>query len=264
MTSFTAKDVQALRQETGAGMMDCKRALEDAGGDAVEARRLLRERGLAGAAKRSDRDASQGAVAVAVADSAAAIVELRCETDFVAKAEQFVGLADELAQLVAAKGEDAAAGRAEAVEALQVSLKENISVGRVVRFEAAEGSVIGHYLHQQAGRGVNAVLVELSGGSAELAHDIAVHIGFSRPEHLRREDVPADQVAEERATVEQIARNEGRPEAALAKVVEGRMNAWFRERCLLDQAYVKDEKRSIADLLGSATVVRFAQVVVGG
>jgi len=263
MPSFTAKDVQALRQETGAGMMDCKRALEDADGDAAEARRLLRERGQAGAAKRSDRDASQGAVALAVVGTSAAIVELRCETDFVAKADQFVNLVDELAQLVAAKGEAAVGERADAVEELKVTLKENISVGRVVRFDLGAGSTVGTYLHSQAGRGVNAVLVELDGGDDALAHDIAVHIGFSRPEYLRREEVPEAEVAEERATVEQIARNEGRPEAALPKVVEGRMNAWFRERCLLEQPFVKDEKRTISDLLGSASVVRFAQIVVG-
>lgn len=263
MPSYTAKDVQALRQATGAGMMDCKRALEDAGGDQDAARRLLRERGLAGAAKRSDREASQGAVALAVGGGAAAIVELRCETDFVAKADSFVSLVDELAQLVVAKGEAAVSERADAVDELRTTLKENISVGRVVRFEVGDSSSVGSYLHVQAGRGVNAVLVELSGGSEELAHDVAVHIAFTRPTHLRREDVPEAEVAEERATVEQISRNEGKPEAALAKIVEGRMNGWFKERVLLEQPYARDEKRTIAELVGGATVVRFSQVVVG-
>ncbi len=263
MPSFTAKDVQALRQATGAGMMDCKRALVEADGDQESAKRWLREQGLAGAAKRSERDASQGAVALAVTGANAAIVELRCETDFVAKADGFVGLVDELAQLVAAKGEGAAAERADVVDDLKTTLKENISVGRVVRFELGSDSVVGSYLHVQAGRGVNAVLVEMRGGSEELAHDIAVHVAFARPTYLRRDDVLAAEVDEERATVEQISRNEGKPEAALPKIVEGRMNGWFKERCLLEQAYAKDEKRSIAEVIGGAEVLRFAQVVIG-
>jgi elongation factor Ts len=261
---FTAKDVQALRRATGAGMLDCKVALESTGGDVEAARQLLREQGKAGAAKRSDREATQGAVALALAGRAAAIVELRCETDFVAKAENFVNLTDELAQLVAEKGERAIAERADAIDDLKSTLKENISTGQVVRFETGADSVVGTYLHMQSGRGVNAVLVEMRAGSEELAHDIAVHVAFARPTYLRREDVPADEVAAERATLEKISRNEGKPEAALPKVVEGRLNGWFKERCLLEQPYAKDEKRTIADVIGSAEIVRFAQVVVGG
>ncbi len=264
MPSFTAQDVQALRRATGAGMMDSKRALEANDGDIEAAKRWLREQGLAGAAKRSERQATEGAVALAADSGAAAIVELRCETDFVAKNDDFVSLVDELASLVAAKGEDAVGDRAEAIENLRVTLKENISVGQVVRLVLEEGSELGTYLHSQAGRGVNGVLVELRGGSAELAHDIAVHIAFARPAYVRRDEIPEDEVAGERTTVEAIARNEGKPEAAMAKIVEGRMNGWFRERVLLEQPYARDEKRSIAELLGSAQVVRFAQVVVGG
>jgi elongation factor Ts len=264
MATISAKDVQTLRQQTGAGMMDCKRALEEADGDLEAARKLLRERGLAGAAKRADREAAQGAVGLSVLPGAASIVELRCETDFVAKAESFVALVDELARLVAEKGEEAANARQEAVDDLRTTLKENISVGRVVRFVAGEGSELGSYLHQQAGRGVNAVLVEVQGGSEELAHDLAVHIAFARPQVLRPEDLPEAEVAEERATVERMARNEGKPEAALPKIVEGRMQAFYKERCLLEQPFVKDEKRSVGQVLGSASVLRFAQVVVGG
>jgi len=263
MATFTAKDVQALRQATGAGMMDCKRALQEADGDADSAMRWLREQGLAGAAKRADRQAEQGAVALAVEGGAAAVVELRCETDFVAKADAFVSLVDELAHLVAAKGEAAVAERADTVDELKTTLKENISVGRAVRFEVADGAVIGTYLHVQQGRGVNAVLVELRGGSEDLAHDLAVHIAFARPAYLRRDEIPEAEIAEERATVEQISRNEGKPEAALPKIVEGRMNGWFKERCLLDQPYAKDDKHSVSDILGSAEVLRFAQVVIG-
>jgi elongation factor Ts len=264
MANFTAKDVQALRRATGAGMLDCKRALEETGGDIEKAKQWLREQGLAGAAKRSDREATQGAVALAVSGRNAAIVELRCETDFVAKAETFVNLTDELAQLVAEKGAQATADRSDAIDDLKTTLKENISVGQTVRFEMGEDSVVGTYLHMQSGRGVNAVLVEMRGGSDDLAHDVAVHVAFARPQYLRRQDVPQDEVDAERVIVENLSRNEGKPEAALPKVVEGRMNGWFKERCLLEQSYAKDEKRTIADLVGSAEIVRFAQVVVGG
>jgi elongation factor Ts len=142
-------------------------------------------------------------------------------------------------------------------------LKENISIGEVIRLEAGEGQVIDGYLHLQAGRGVNAVAVVLQGGTEELAHDIAVHAAFARPQVARREDVPADQVAAERTTIENISRNEGKPEAALEKIIEGRMNGWFKERVLLEQGFVKDEKQTIAQLLGDAELISFAQVIVG-
>jgi len=181
----------------------------------------------------------------------------------VAKSPDFVSLVDELAAVVASKGSDAAAERQDEVDRLASSLKENISVGRVSRLEAGEGEVLDTYLHQQAGRGVNGVIVLLRGGTQELAHDVAVHVAFAKPTYLRRQDVPEDEVAAERSTVEEISRNEGKPEAALEKIVEGRMTGWFKERCLLEQPYVRDEKRTVADLLGSAEVVQFAQVVIG-
>jgi elongation factor Ts len=263
MPSYTAKDIQRLRQETGAGMLDCKQALEETGGDFEAAKKLLREQGKVGAAKRSDREAGQGAVAAVRSDGVAALVELRCETDFVAKADAFVSLADELAALVAAKGPEAVSELDGEVEQLRSTLKENISVGRVERLVAGSGEVVDTYVHQQAGRGVNAVAVVLAGGTEALAHDIAVHIAFARPVALSRDEIPAEQVEAERATLETLSRNEGKPEAALPKIVEGRMNGWFKERVLPEQSYAKDEKRTIADLLGDARVVRFAQVVVG-
>jgi elongation factor Ts len=263
VASNTAKDVSALRQMTGAGILDCRNALEETGGDLEEAAKLLRERGQAGAAKRSDREASEGAVAVARAGDAAAVAELRCETDFVAKADEFVALTDELAALVAAKGEDAAAELDDAVDGLRSTLKENISVGRVRRLVAESGQVLDTYLHLQAGRGVNAVAVVIEGGSDELAHDIAVHIAFTKPAYLSRDEVPEADVAAERETLTTISRNEGKPEAAMEKIVEGRLTGWFKERVLLDQAYVRDEKKTIAGMLGSARIVSFAQVVIG-
>ena len=263
VADFTAKEVQRLRQMTGAGMLDCKKALEDSGGDIEEAAKQLRLKGLAGAAKRDDREASEGAVAAVRSGDAAAVVELRCETDFVAKSAEFVALADELAALVAAKGEDAVSELNDEVDRLRATLKENISVGRVRRLQAESGQVVDTYLHQQSGRGVNAVAVVLDGGSDELAHDIAVHIAFTKPAYLSRDEVPEADAQAERTTLAEITRNEGKPEAALEKIVEGRMNGWYKERVLLEQSYVRDEKQTIAGMLGSAHIVAFAQVVIG-
>ena len=142
-------------------------------------------------------------------------------------------------------------------------LKENIELGRVVRIAASEGAVVDTYVHRQDGRGVLAVAVELQGGSDELAHEIAVHIAFAKPAFLTRDEVPADEVAEERETLVGITRAEGKPEAAMEKIVEGRLTGWFKERVLLEQNYVKDEKQTIAQLLGGATIVRFSLVAIG-
>jgi elongation factor Ts len=260
---FTAKDVQTLRHASGAGMLDAKRALEATGGDMEEATKWLRVQGLGSADKRSGREATEGAVAVAKEGNIAAIVELKSETDFVAKSDDFVSLAGELARLVASKGEAAVADRQDEIDRLRTTLKENISVGEVVRVEAEPDGVVDTYLHVQAGRGVNAVIVALRGGDEALAHDIAAHIAFTRPSYITRDEVPAAEVDAERATVEEIARNEGKPDAALPKIVEGRLNGWYKNRVLVDQAYIKDEKQTIAKLLGSAVVTRFAQVVIG-
>ena len=263
MAEFTAKDVQRLRQVTGAGMMDAKKALTENDGDFEAASKWLREKGLASSAKRSDRENTEGAVAAVVAEEGAAIVELRCETDFVAKSPQFVELADELAALVAAKGEGAVAERQDQIDDLKVSLKENIDVGRVVHIPAKPGVVLDSYLHIQSDRGKNAVLVALEGGDQSLAHDIALHIASNRPRYLSRDEVPESEVAAERETLEAITRNEGKPDAAVPKIVEGRMNGFFKDVCLLEQSFVKDEKRTIQQVLGDATVARFAQVEIG-
>jgi elongation factor Ts len=269
MADFTAKDVQALRQATGAGMMDAKRALTENAGDAEAAAKWLREKGLAKAGERATRASEQGAVAVAVADAAngagtgAAIVELKSETDYVAKSPDFRALVDELARLAATEGEEALGGRQAEIDNLKIKLKENIGLGRVVRFEPADGAVVDTYLHVQSDRGVNGVLVEVVDGDKELAHDIALHVGFARPEYLSRDDVPAERVEEERKVLESISRNEGKPEQALPKIVEGRLNGWYKERVLLEQPFVKDNKQTIGQLLGPARVTRFAQVEIG-
>ena len=263
MAEFSAKDVQRLRQVTGAGMMDAKKALVENAGDFEASSKWLREKGLASSAKRSDRANVQGVVALARSANTAAVVELKCETDFVAKSPDFVAMAGTLAQAVVDEGDQAAAARAEAIDDLKLIMKENIELGRVVRFEAAEGNVLDSYVHNQSGRGVNAVLVELAGGTQELAHDVAVHAAFGKPLYVRREDVPAELVAEERSTLEATARNAGKPEAAMPKIVEGMLNGWYKERVLLDQPFAKDDKKSVAQVLGDARVERFAQVVLG-
>lgn len=262
--AFTAKDVQALRQATGAGMMDSKKALEANDGDLEQAKQWLREKGLAASAKRDDRESTQGVVALVVDGTVGAMVELKCETDFVAGSDQFKQEAQQLAELVAAQGTEAVEGRQGEIEDLKITLKEKIDVGRVHRLEATEGQILDGYLHIQNGRGVNGVLVVLDGGSSQLAHDVAVHIAFARPKYLSRDEVPAEEVEAERATLEAITRNEGKPEAALPKIVEGRLGGFFKNVALLDQPYAKDDKQSIAQLLGDAKVVGFAQVEIGG
>ena len=196
MAEFTAKDVQALRNATGAGMMDAKRALTEADGDTQGAMKWLRERGLGKAAERAGRETQEGAVAVSYdkVANAIALVQLRSETDFGAKSPDFVNLVNELAALVASDGEDAVQQRKAAIEDLNIVIKENVQLGEVVRFEAAQGNLLDSYLHVQNDRGVNGVIVELAGGNQQLAHDVAVHIAFGKPKYLRREDVPAEEV----------------------------------------------------------------------
>jgi len=265
MPDFTAKDVQALRQATGAGMMDAKKALTENDGDSEAAAQWLREKGLAKVAKLADRENSQGTVSAVVDGTVGAIVELKCETDFSAKSADFVELVQELADLVAAKGTDALAERTEALETLKIAKKENIELGQVVRFEAAPGNTLDSYLHIQDGRGVNAVLVELEGGDRELAHDIGVHIAFAKPPYLTRDEVPADAAEKERQALLDITKAEGKPEKAWPKIVEGRLNAWYKEQVLLEQGFVRDDKKSIQQLLdeAGAKLVRFAQVYIG-
>lgn len=263
MPEFTAKDVQRLRQSSGAGMMDAKRALVENDGDYEAAARWLREKGLGKADERGGRRNTQGAVAIAVSGNTAALVELKCETDFVAKSDGFVAAAQQLADAVAAGGETVVENHKELIDDLKITLKENIELGQVVRIDAAGGNVLDTYLHKQDGRGVNAVAVEVAGGSRELAHDLAIHVAFTKPRYLRRDDVPAEVVDAEREILEAQTRQEGKPEAALAKIVEGKLSGWLREHVLLEQKWVRDEKRTISDLLDGADLVRFAQVYIG-
>ena len=263
MADFTAKEVQRLRQETGAGMMDAKRALTECNGDYEQATQWLREHGLGKANDRAGRENAQGAVAVVVDGNVGAIVQIKCETDFTAKSEVVTSLVGDLADLVVSKGEAAVNERDKELEDLKLTTKENLELGAVVRFEAADDHILDSYLHLQDGRGVNAVLVELADGTKELAHDIAVHIAFAKPPYLSRDEVPTEDVEKERQALLEITKAEGKPEQAWPKIVDGRLNGWFKERVLLEQGFVRDEKQSIEKLLGEAEIVRFAQVYIG-
>jgi len=264
--AISAKDVQALRQSTGAGMMDAKRALEENNGDAEAAALWLRERGLGKAAERSDRENSEGAIALARDGNVAALVQLRSETDFSAKSPDFVNLANDLAQIVVEKGADAVSELAGAIDDLKVTLKENIDLGQVVRFEAPEGHVLDTYLHVQNGRGVNGIMIELDGGTVEMAHDIALTAAFSRPSVVSRDEVDPAMVENERAQLEKETLAEGKPEAAIPKILEGKLTGWFKRQpggVLLDQPFAKEPKQSVGQTLGDVKIARFAQLLIG-
>jgi elongation factor Ts len=280
MAEVSAKDVAALRKQTGAGMMDCKRALQESGGDIEEAKTWLREKGLAGAAKRAGRGADQGAVDVAVSGTIGAIVELNCETDFVAKGDDFRSAVAQLARQAAADpselGAQTYADTGDTVDttvkALGGTLGENIQLGRVVRLDAA-GGVVDAYKHIQNDRGVIGVLVVLDGvdpadpQAQEVAHDVALHVASAAPGWTRREDVPPEVVEAERQVLENLTRNEGKPEDQIDKIVNGRIGGFFRDRVLVEQGFVKEPKTTIAQLVGrlgpDATVRTFARVKIG-
>jgi elongation factor Ts len=275
----SAADVAALRKATGAGMMDCKQALTETEGDLDAAKDWLRTNGLAGASKRAGRAAEQGAVEVLVAGRVGAVVELTAETDFVAKSEDFTQTVRALARLAVDAGTAELASLElegqtveEHVTQLAARLGEHVVLGRIVVFETADG-VIDGYQHIQSERGTIGVLVELGGvdptdpKAKDLAHDIALHVASAAPRYVTREDVPADVLDKERAVYEELTRNEGKPEQARPKIVEGRLNGFFKDVVLLEQPFIKDPKRTIRQLLAElgpdATVQRFARVKIG-
>jgi elongation factor Ts len=264
-------------------MMDCKKALEETSGDVEQAKDWLREKGIAGAAKRAGRDADQGAVEVLVEGKVGVVVELNCETDFVAKGDVFKDAVAGLARLVLAEGDTDVASKSyegesvdDFVKGLSGKLGEKILLGRIERFETTDGLLDG-YKHIQNERGTIGVLVELGGVDAssaqvrEVAHDVALHVAnrSTSPRYVSRDQVPADVVAREREILEKQTREEGKPEAAIEKIVDGKLNGYFKAEggALLDQAFVKDNKQTIAAListLGSdATVRRFARIEIG-
>ncbi|MEL7158849.1 MAG: translation elongation factor Ts [Actinomycetota bacterium] len=259
MAAFGAKDVQELRKATGAGMMDAKRALTDADGDFEAATQLLREKGLAKAAGRSDRANAEGVVAIAQSEAGAALVHLKSETDFAAKSDDFRKLAQQLADSVLSDGPEAANSKDAEIEDLKLTVKENIEVGTVARYEARDGEIIDAYLH---GDGRAGVLIQAAGLDAEQLHEIALHIAFAKPSYLHREDVPAEDVAREEAALLEITKAEGKPEQAWPKIVEGRLNAWFGERVLLEQG-VFGEKETVEARVGDGNISRFTLAMVG-
>jgi len=261
MPEITAKAVKALRDATGAGMMDAKKALTEAGGDAEAATQILREKGLSKAAKRSDRENSEGAVALSKDGGKVAVVMLRSETDFSAKSEDFVAVAQKMADCALA-GEDPAVACATDIEDLKLSKKENIDVGAVHIIEAAEGNELDTYLHVQDGRGTIGIVVEGNGVDPEALHSIALHCAFANPRFLDKSEVSEEDAAKEREALLEITKSEGKPEAAWDKIVEGRMGAWYKESVLLEQG-LNGDKVSVAETAAPGKIVRFVQARIG-
>jgi elongation factor Ts len=270
MANFSAADVKKLRELTGAGMMDCKKALDETDGDIDKAIELLRVKGAAKAAKRgAEREATAGLVAHAPG----VLVELKCETDFVAKGEDFVAAAQQIADAASqAKPADVEALKGvavgdqtvgEIVEGLAISIGEKIELGQYVHFD---GPVVA-YLHKRAADLPPAVgvLVEYD-GDADAARGAAMQIAAMRPQYLTRDEVPADIVAKEREIAEATSREEGKPEQAIAKITEGRLNGFFKDVVLLEQPSVTENKKSVKAVLDEAGVklTRFARFEVGG
>jgi elongation factor Ts len=277
MANYTAADVKKLRELTGAGMMDCKKALDEAEGNVEKAVELLRIKGQKGVAKREGRSAENGAVVSIIADdnSSGVLVELKCETDFVAKGEKFLSVAQAIAEHVAKTspadieallGSEIEPGKTVQafVDEANANLGEKIVLDRFAQF--ADGYVAA-YMHRtmpdlppQIG-----VLVEFDKPNAEVAKGVAQHIAAFAPKYLSKDDVPADVVENERRVAEETTRNEGKPEAAIPKIVEGRLNGFFKEVTLLGQPYALDNKKTVQQVLNEAgvTLKRFTRIKVG-
>ncbi|GGU05233.1 MULTISPECIES: translation elongation factor Ts [Streptomyces] len=277
MANYTAADVKKLRELTGAGMMDCKKALDEADGNVDKAVEALRIKGQKGVAKREGRSAENGAVVSLIADdnTSGVLVELKCETDFVAKGDKFQAVANKLAEHVAATSpadlEALLASEIEPGKTVQAFVDEaNANLGEKIvldRFAQYADGYVAAYMHRtmpdlppQIG-----VLVEFDKENAEIAKGVAQHIAAFAPKYLTREDVPAEVVETERRVAEETTRAEGKPEAALPKIVEGRVNGFFKDATLLGQPYALDNKKSVQQILDEAgvTLKRFTRIKVG-
>ncbi|MDT0547260.1 MULTISPECIES: translation elongation factor Ts [Streptomyces] len=277
MANFTAADVKKLRELTGAGMMDCKKALDEAEGSVDKAVEVLRVKGQKGVAKREGRSAENGAVVSLIADdnSSGVLVELKCETDFVAKGDKFIAAANAIAAHVAktspADLEALLASEIEPGKTVQAYVDEaNATLGEKIvldRFAQLSGGYVAAYMHRtmpdlppQVG-----VLVELDKEDATVAKDIAQHIAAFAPKFLSRDEISAEAVENERRVAEATAREEGKPEAALPKIVEGRVTGFFKENVLVDQPFAKDNKKTVQKILDEAgvTLKGFARFRVG-
>ncbi len=276
MANFSAADVKRLRELTGAGMMDCKNALEEAVGDLEAAVELLRLKGAKDVNKRAARTAANGLVTAELEGTTVGVlVELNCETDFVAKTDLFQQVAAEIAKTAtSAKVADrptlltteARPGVTvqQLIEEAGASLKEKLELGRYARLE---GGYVASYLHRSdaALPPTLGVLVQLDSDSAEVAKDLAQQIAAMRPLYVVRDEVPADVVEKERRIAEQITREEGKPEQAIPKIVDGRLNAFYKDVVLTEQVFVKDQKTTIKQVLasGGVSVTAFARFQVG-
>ncbi|MHA7282323.1 translation elongation factor Ts [Arthrobacter sp. TMS2-4] len=277
MANFTAADIKALRERTGAGMMDVKKALDEANGDADKALELIRIKGLKGATKREGRSTAEGLVAARVDGNVGVMIEVNCETDFVAKAGPFIEFSNKvLGAAVESGATDVQALLAYELDGKPVSehvieagalLGEKVDVRRIARIE---GQLVDAYLHKTSKdlpAQVGVLFAAEGSGDAAVAatHDVAVHIAAYSPTYLTREDVPAELVESERRIADETARAEGKPEQALAKIVEGRLTGFFKEGVLVDQAFAKDAKKSVAAVLteADAKATAFARFRVG-
>jgi elongation factor Ts len=274
MADFSLEDLKILRERLGTGMVETKNALVEAGGDLDRATELLRLKGAKGNAKRADRSTSEGLVAAKENGSTTTLIELDCETDFVAKGEKFVTLGQTILDAVVAAGattpEEGLAAPAGSQTVADLISDEAAILGEKIvlrRVAVVSGDRFAVYLHKtnkdlppQVG-----VVVGYSGDDAETARSIAQHISFADPQYLSRDEVPAEQVETERRIVEEISRNEGKPEAALPKIIEGRVNGFFKQVVLPEQDYARDNKQSVAKVLKDAglTVNGFARFKVG-
>jgi elongation factor Ts len=276
MANFTAADVKRLREQTAAGMLDCKKALEQTDGDFDAAVEVLRLKGAKDVSKRATRTAANGLVTAELdGTSAGVLVEVNCETDFVAKTDLFQQAAGEIARAalehkpadrLALLGLEVRPGitAQQLLEDASASLKEKLEIGRFAQFQ---GGYIASYLHR-SDRSLPptvGVLVQLDQPSAEAGKDLAQQIAAMRPQYLTRDEVPSDVVEKERAIAEQLTRDEGKPEQAIPKIVEGRLNAYFKEVALTDQPFVKDPKKAVKQVLAEygVTVRGFARFQVG-
>jgi elongation factor Ts len=274
MANFTIADIKSLRDQLGTGMVDTKKALEEADGDVEKAVEILRLKGAKGNAKRADRSTSEGLVTAREQDGRVTLVELACETDFVAKNERFIALADKVADAAAAVAADsveaalAAPAGAGTVETLisdeAAIIGEKVELRRVRTLTGDHFEVYLHKTSKDLPPQVGVVLA-YTGDDAETARSIAQHISFANPSYLSRDEVPEEEVEKERQIVTEISRNEGKPEAALPKIVDGRVNAFFKQVSLLDQDYAKDNKQSVAQVAKDAglTLTGFARFKVG-
>lgn len=268
--AISIADIKALREQLGTGMVDTKKALEEAGGDLEKATEILRLKGAKGNAKRADRSTSEGLVAAKESPAGYTMIQLACETDFVAKNEKFIALAEKVLDAVAAAGAaDVAAALAapadgktvaEVIDEQAATLGEKVELSKVVTLSGDDFAVYLHKTSKDLPPQIG-VVVAYSGSDAETARAIAQHIAMFDPSFISRDEVPADVVEKERELVTEISRNEGKPEAALPKIVEGRLTAFFKQVALLEQDYARDNKQQVKKVLEDAgiTVTGFAR-----